>query len=526
MGNMTQMQDGTGTTSWAYDGRGLKVQESKSGFAITYAYSDAGRLINRTDWTGSGASFSYDAAGRLVSFVDAVGETSYTYDADGNLVRQVNVNGTVEEISYDAAGQVTEIVHKRSNGQVLGYLSYGYNEDGLVSDVVEGDGSVVTYNYDPLFRLVSEQRVGSYAYTVSYEYDGAGNRLAKVWDGQRTDYVYDAADRLQFYVKPDGSVVAYDWDANGNMIARTEGNQTTEFEYDYDNRLVRIIYPNGSEVRFGYDGLGRRVFRQEGANVRYFYFDGDRIIAEREGSSWVVRYLLGLKPCGHVVSGQVRVYHADRLGSVRWVTDGSGNLVASYVYEGFGKIVGQEGSEVVPYRFCGLWGYRNDGDAGLLHVGARYYEVETGRWVQKDKMLGYTLSPITLNYYVYCNSDPINHIDPLGYTAWWPVVLVIGLVIGVAIVVAVYVYYRTRDKGTAVEAGATVPGYAVPGSELTGPVQAAPDIARIKHIDNAGTTNQLSSPNVEYTHEFDRILEQRDRRATIHYKAIHQMSQR
>jgi RHS repeat-associated protein len=526
MGNMTQMQDGTGTTSWAYDGRGLKVQESKSGFAITYAYSDAGRLINRTDWTGSGASFSYDAAGRLVSFVDAVGETSYTYDADGNLVRQVNVNGTVEEISYDAAGQVTEIVHKRSNGQVLGYLSYGYNEDGLVSDVVEGDGSVVTYNYDPLFRLVSEQRVGSYAYTVSYEYDGAGNRLAKVWDGQRTDYVYDAADRLQFYVKPDGSVVAYDWDANGNMIARTEGNQTTEFEYDYDNRLVRIIYPNGSEVRFGYDGLGRRVFRQEGANVRYFYYDGNRIIAEREGSSWVVRYLLGLKPCGHVVSGQVRVYHADRLGSVRWVTDGSGNLVASYVYEGFGKIVGQGGSEVVPYRFCGLWGYRNDGDAGLLHVGARYYEVETGRWVQKDKMLGYTLSPITLNYYVYCNSDPINHIDPLGYTAWWPVVLVIGLVIGVAIVVAVYVYYRTRDKGTAVEAGATVPGYAVPGSELTGPVQAAPDIARIKHIDNAGTTNQLSSPNVEYTHEFDQILEQRDRRATIHYKAIHQMSQR
>jgi YD repeat-containing protein len=136
----------------------LKVQESKSGFAITYAYSDAGRLINRTDWTGSGASFSYDAAGRLVSFVDAVGETSYTYDADRNLVKQVNVNGTVEEISYNAAGQVTEIVHKRSNGQVFGYLSYGYNEDGLVSDVVEGDGSVVTYNYDPLFRLISEQR--------------------------------------------------------------------------------------------------------------------------------------------------------------------------------------------------------------------------------------------------------------------------------------------------------------------------------------------------------------------------------
>jgi RHS repeat-associated protein len=191
------------------------------------------------------------------------------------------------------------------------------------------------------------------------------------------------------------------------MIARTEGNQTTEFEYDYDNRLVRIVYPNGSEVRFGYDGLGRRVFRQEGASVRYFYFDGDKIIAEREGSFWVVRYLLGLKPCGYVVSGQVRVYHADRLGSVRWVTDGSGNLVASYVYEGFGKVMGQSGGGGGPYQFCGLWGYRNDQDAGLMHVGARYYEVETGRFIQKD-------STVSINDYYYVGNNPIMRVDPDG----------------------------------------------------------------------------------------------------------------
>ena len=223
---------------------------------------------------------------------------------------------------------------------------------------------------------------------------------------------------------------------------------------------------------------------------------------------WVVRYLQGLRPCGFVVSGQVRIYHADRLGSVRWVTEGSGNLVASYVYEGFGKIVGQDGSEVVPYRFCGLWGYRDDGDARLLHVGARYYEVETGRWVQKDKVLGFIFSLITLNYYVYCNNNPINYIDPLGNIAWKPILLIVAIV-AIAVCVGVYVYYRTRDKDTAVEAGATVPSYTVPGSELTGPVQAAPDMARIRHIDNAGTTNQLSAPGSEYTHEFDRVLEER-----------------
>ena len=124
------------------------------------------------------------------------------------------------------------------------------------------------------------------------------------------------------------------------------------------------------------------------------------------GSDWVVRYLLGLRACGFVANGQVRIYHADRLGSVRWVTDGNGNLVASYVYEGFGKVVGQSGGGGGSYQFCGLWGYRNDQDAGLLHVGARYYEIETGRWVQKD--------PQYWQGYIYCYNDPIAYIDGDG----------------------------------------------------------------------------------------------------------------
>ncbi len=53
-----------------------------------------------------------------------------------------------------------------------------------------------------------------------------------------------------------------------------------------------------------------------------FSTTGDRIIAEREGNNWVVRYLLGIIPVGFVSGGTVKVYHADRLGSVRWVTMG------------------------------------------------------------------------------------------------------------------------------------------------------------------------------------------------------------
>jgi len=95
-------------------------------------------------------------------------------------------------------------------------------------------------------------------------------------------------------------------------------------------------------------------------------------------------------------------------------------MVASYVYEGFGKIVGQNGSGSGPYRFCGLWGYRDDGDAGLMHVGARYYEVETGRWVQKDLML-YKIINYS-NLYTYCLNNPVNDFDVNGLISWRKVI--------------------------------------------------------------------------------------------------------
>ena len=45
-------------------------------------------------------------------------------------------------------------------------------------------------------------------------------------------------------------------------------------------------------------------------------------------------------------------------------------ITSTSTTEAFGNAVSQWGSSANPYRFAGAWGYRNDGDAGLLHVGA------------------------------------------------------------------------------------------------------------------------------------------------------------
>jgi len=53
-------------------------------------------------------------------------------------------------------------------------------------------------------------------------------------------------------------------------------------------------------------------------------------------------------------------------------------------------------------------GYRNDGDAGLTHVGARYYDALVGRFTSRDTYLDQ-------KPYLYCEHDPVNGLDPSGH---------------------------------------------------------------------------------------------------------------
>jgi RHS repeat-associated protein len=58
--------------------------------------------------------------------------------------------------------------------------------------------------------------------------------------------------------------------------------------------------------------------------------------------------------------------------------------------------------------FAATSGYRSDGDAGLTHVGARYYDAQVGRFITRDTVL-------SEHPYVYCNADPVNAVDPTGH---------------------------------------------------------------------------------------------------------------
>lgn len=103
-------------------------------------------------------------------------------------------------------------------------------------------------------------------------------------------------------------------------------------------------------------------------------------------------------------------YLLDLHGSVLRMVDTSGNIVASYWYDAFGVIKSKTESVTNPYQYLGGFGYQTDPDSGLLQVGLRQYNPETGRWMTED--------PIGLaggeNLYAYCGNDPVNAVDPMG----------------------------------------------------------------------------------------------------------------
>jgi len=107
-------------------------------------------------------------------------------------------------------------------------------------------------------------------------------------------------------------------------------------------------------------------------------------------------------------------YHGNQIGSTRVMTDGTPQVVRSYVYDAFGNVYDTSGTATTRYRYAGAWGYQSHDDFPFLHVGARYYDPETGRFLQRD--------PIGirggLNVYEYVFSDPTHSIDPLGLGFW------------------------------------------------------------------------------------------------------------
>lgn len=122
-------------------------------------------------------------------------------------------------------------------------------------------------------------------------------------------------------------------------------------------------------------------------------------------------------------NGQTITYDAvgnptNYMGNRLTWTMGSGNLVASYTYDPWGKVLAITGSnvelgELNPFRYRS---YYYDGDIEMYYLQSRYYDPEVGRFINCDDVnyIGITGSEVSYNPFAYCENNPVNKIDKTG----------------------------------------------------------------------------------------------------------------
>jgi RHS repeat-associated protein len=399
------MTDSNGTIGFDYDDDGRIIDETAGGNVYeSYVWDDTGKLgllSSVTDKANRTITYAYTNRNQLYTVTDGSDVTTYGYDNAGNETSITLPNTATVAKAYDDAGMLSSVTNKNSSNTVLSSFSYGYQDDDLKSGCTESNSDVVSWTYDGAHRLIEEARSGTHSYDVQYTLDGVGNRTSQ----------YDGSTTTSFTLNSEDAVTAtsgsfnnsYSYNANGEQTGRTIGGTAYTVGFDYDGQVTSIAQ-GGNTVSYAYDTLGRWFYRLDASSniTRYLWGPGGILndyVNGNLGSSYTIGNQMIRK------DGEYPMF--DGLGHERTVTNSSQTVTGSITFDAFGQQAFSSGSSSNPYMFGNSSGYRNDGDAGLIHVGARFYDPQIGKFTSRD-------ADMDQHPYAYCEHEPINYSDPTG----------------------------------------------------------------------------------------------------------------
>jgi RHS repeat-associated protein len=119
-------------------------------------------------------------------------------------------------------------------------------------------------------------------------------------------------------------------------------------------------------------------------------------------------------------------------GDVVAITNSLAEIVAKYNYDAWGKVLSvtnASGTVQTSASFIGninpirYRGYYYDVETGLYYLQSRYYDPETGRFVNADGLVQTGTGLMDKNMYAYCLDDPVSFIDPNGESVLAAIVL-------------------------------------------------------------------------------------------------------
>ena len=447
----TKEQYNNVTYEYAYDASGqLAKQTSTAGEEYNYEYDSLGRLIRSNEYNDGTfeqrTEHIYDASNRLTkqSWYNVGGTTtmSYAYSTTTGLLTSLNANlvGTSIPVAYTYQGAnqlrskaIGSVMTKAYNfGTSSGYrtalpnfvnyrdpdgnLIYGdycvYDGNGRIVSIADsGNTSSVraTYGYDEQGQLTSAAVGGTrYAYT----YDTAGNLITKTDGGTSHSYTYGNGAWRDLLTAYDGKSITY---SGGNPTKYYNGSTFTWTQ----GRKLAIAKVGNTNISYTYDMAGVRSSKTVGSTT-YKYTTLSGLVTRQTGGNATIDFVYdeSNQPLAMKYNGKVYYYVLNAQGDVVRIVDGSRNVVASYSYDPWGKLLSSSGTlaNVNPLRYRG---YYYDSETGFYYLQSRYYDPEIGRFINADSYASTDATGLlSTNMFAYCENNPVMRVDPTGELFW------------------------------------------------------------------------------------------------------------
>ena len=398
-----------------------------------------------------------------------------------SLKREITYNDSdAEEGNKKYASELVKSIYVRDgkkdeNEPALSVYTLEYDGDGNITKhtyskpgiaIALGTVTSSTYEYDKLNRLTREnnERLGK---TWTYSYDAGGNIT------ERKEYAYTTAEQLdnetatatkEYVYRTSGwkdQLLSYDGES---IVYDASGNPTTyrgaTLGFEAGRRLKsykKAGDANAYEFTFDYRGVrnSKKTKDADGHDKTWsFYYDEDGKLWGETKSEKVQQGNFGIKLwtdkitkigyfhlnsglAGFTLSRQTGIadavkadyiYRKNALGDIDGIFDTDKNLIGEYVYDAWGNCTieasGANNIEIMetnPFRYRG---YYWDKELNLYYLQTRYYDPQTGRFINADNV-GYGVINFNkinaLNLYSYCINNPINYKDPTGedWKSFW-----------------------------------------------------------------------------------------------------------
>lgn len=244
----------------------LSAIRDKDGKALSFDYSDDGKLSSATDAIGRTFAYSYGSGSRLESVVGTNGDSaSFAYYVNGGEggnegdLQSVTMrnNGLERSISFtyqkDATSEILShnlLTLTDSNGHV--YVTNAYDGGDRVATQKYGDGTL-SYSYETVGgtsenknRITKTTVTNKRGFKSEFDYDSNGNTVAKRLYGPggvlSFSYAYDVGGRISSETKPLGNGTSYRYDERGRITERRQKSQANAINDDSSDLVVKYEY--------------------------------------------------------------------------------------------------------------------------------------------------------------------------------------------------------------------------------------------------------------------------------------------